>query len=225
MIVYLVIFCFIYVSSEIRSNNFEEISLNRKLLFMTHWDLLLDSSLEREFTNQPTLFSTYAPTILNSTNQTSDLTTPTNMLFSTSESFNLGQKIEGNWKGLNTFYKGMITRVHPDNTYDIRYVGGDIELNVPASRLKSKWPLQNGKPSPKMKPGQTKSFLRGSGNSIPHNLNITPSALNNSVYQYDINTNVEFSMSPDTPEERERVMFKLPDNMKDLDKDDINYMR
>lgn len=184
---------------------------------MTHWDLLLDPALDRELSIQPTLFSTYSPTILNSTNQTS---TPIDMLLSKSESFNLGQKIEGNWKGLNTFYKGMITKVHPDSTYDIRYAGGDIELNVPASRLKSRWPPQV-KPLPKMK-GHTKSFLRG---SISHNLNITPSALNNSVYQYYVNTNVEFTMSPDTPEERERVMFKLPDNMKDQDKDDINYMR
>ena len=184
---------------------------------MTHWDLLLDPTLDRELSIQPTLFSTYSPTILNSTNQTS---TPIGMLLSKSESFNLGQKIEGNWKGLHTFYKGMITKVHPDSTYDIRYAGGDIELNVPASRLKSRWPPQV-KPLPKMK-GHTKSFLRG---SISHNLNITPSALNNSVYQYYVNTNVEFTMSPDTPEERERVMFKLPDNMKDQDKDDINYMR
>ena len=44
--------------------------------------------------------------------------------------FDVGARIEGNWKNYGTWYKGKITKQNADGTYDIVYDDGDSESNV-----------------------------------------------------------------------------------------------
>ena len=50
--------------------------------------------------------------------------------------YSLKQTVEGKWQDKNTWYQGVIVKVHEDGKYDIRYAGGDFESEVPANRIR-----------------------------------------------------------------------------------------
>lgn len=51
-------------------------------------------------------------------------------------SFKIGDRIEGNYQGSNTFYPGKIVRAHGDNKYDILYDDGEQEDGVKAEFIR-----------------------------------------------------------------------------------------
>lgn len=50
--------------------------------------------------------------------------------------FSLNSRVEGNWKGRNTWYRGVIAAVADDGTYNIQYDDGDFEEGVPSDRIR-----------------------------------------------------------------------------------------
>ena len=57
-----------------------------------------------------------------------------------SETYVVGQRLQGNWRGGGTWYDGSVTAVNSDNTYDIQYDDGDFEASVPADRVRTEAP-------------------------------------------------------------------------------------
>lgn len=50
--------------------------------------------------------------------------------------YSLMQKVEGKWQDKKTWYQGTIVKIHENGTYDIKYVGGDFESEVPPARIR-----------------------------------------------------------------------------------------
>ena len=50
--------------------------------------------------------------------------------------YTVKQRVEGKWQDKKTWYQGTIVKIHENGTYDIKYVGGDFESEVPAARIR-----------------------------------------------------------------------------------------
>ena len=46
-------------------------------------------------------------------------------------------KVEADYKGKGKYYKGKITRVRQDGTFDIKYDDGDVEFGKRESEIRS----------------------------------------------------------------------------------------
>lgn len=54
-----------------------------------------------------------------------------------SKKYTVGQAVEARYKGGRRFYTGTVSRVYPNNTYDIKYDDGALERRVPQSLIRS----------------------------------------------------------------------------------------
>ncbi len=65
----------------------------------------------------------------------------------TGGTFKIDDEIEGNYQGYGRWFKGSISYVNKDGTYDVQYADGDQETSVSPSHLR--FPARNNKDSPK----------------------------------------------------------------------------
>ncbi len=65
----------------------------------------------------------------------------------TGGTFKIDDEIEGNYQGYGRWFKGSISYVNKDGTYDVQYADGDQETSVSPPHLR--FPARNNKDSPK----------------------------------------------------------------------------
>lgn len=56
-------------------------------------------------------------------------------------SFQVNEKVKGNYKGRGRWFYAKISRIHRDGTYDLKYDDGDREKRVPPQRICHREPI------------------------------------------------------------------------------------
>ena len=137
-------------------------------------------------------------------------------------SFSLRQKVEGNWKDLGTWYHGKIVKVHGDDSYDVKYVGGDFESYVPAIRLRCNGVCISTSSRPSAQPSQEPTTAHQSP-PIGVSTNLPSTFTQDSTFNFS--DFIEMSPSGITPEEREVQVYREPPGLINQDKQDRKYLR